>query len=63
MNDLVGLNEYRRDASTKNVRLQSQVKYLYHKKVLDRKFELDEMVLMWNARIEDKGKHGNFDPI
>lgn len=21
------------------------------------------MVLMWNARMEDKGKHGNFDPI
>ena len=39
------------------------MKYLYDKKATDRKFELDEMVLMWNARMEDKGKHGKFYPI
>ena len=39
------------------------MKYLYDKKKTERKFELDEMVLMWNARMEDKGKHGKFDPI
>ena len=39
------------------------MKYLYDKKAIDRKFEPDDMVLMWNARLEDKGKHGKFDPI
>ena len=39
------------------------MKYLYDKKATKRKFELDEMVLMSNARMEDKGKHGKFDTI
>ena len=32
MNELIGLNEHKRDASTKNARLQSQMKYLYEKR-------------------------------
>ena len=39
------------------------MKHLFDKKIVERKFEFDEMVLMWNAKIEDKGKHGKFDPI
>ena len=39
------------------------MKYLYDKKAIDRKFEPNDMVLMWNARLEDKGNHGKFDPI
>ena len=39
------------------------MKYLYDKKEIDRKFEPDDMVLMWDSRLEDKGKHGNFGPI
>ena len=30
---------------------------------MSRKFEIEDLVLMWNARIEDKGKHGKFDLI
>ena len=30
---------------------------------MSKKFEFEDLVLMWNARIEDKGKHGKFDPI
>ena len=63
MNDLVGLNENKRDASAKKIKLQLQMKHLFDKKVVERKFSIDEMLLMWNARIEDKGKHGKFDPI
>ena len=43
--------------------LQMKMKYLYDKKAIDRKFELDDMVLMWNAKLEDKRKHGKFDSI
>ena len=39
------------------------MKYLYDKKMVDGKFEPDDMVSMWNAILEDKGKHGKFDPI
>ena len=63
MDELVGLYEQRKDATIKNAKLQHQMKYLYDKKAIDRKFEPDDMVLMWNARLEDKGKHGKFDPI
>ena len=63
MNELVGLNEHRRDASTKNTKLQLQMKHVFDKKAVERKFEVDETVLMWNARIKDKGNHGKFDPI
>ena len=63
MDELVGLSEHRRDATANNCKLQMQMKYLYDKKAIDRKFEPNDMVLMWNARLEDKGKHGKFDPI
>ena len=39
------------------------MKHLYDKKTTERKFEIGNMVLMWNAKIEDKGKHGKFEPI
>ena len=37
------------------MRLQSQMKHLYDKRGTERKFEIDDMVLMW--------KYGKFDPI
>ena len=30
---------------------------------MSKKFKLEDLILMWNARIEDKGKYGKFDPI
>ena len=39
------------------------MKHLYEKRTNKVKFEIGDMVLMWNARIEEKGKHGKFDPI
>ena len=46
MDELVGLNEHRRDVVAKNVKLKLQMKYLYDKKATNRNFDLDEMVLM-----------------
>ncbi len=63
MDELVGLTKTRREASLRNQKLQLQVKTLYDKRPVSRKFENGDLVLMWNARIEDKGKHGKFDPI
>ena len=39
------------------------MKHLYDKQAIERKFEIGDMLLMWNARLEDKGKHGKIDPI
>lgn len=63
MDDILQLDETRRDASAQNAKLQAQMKYLYDRKASERKFQLEEMVLLWNTRFEDKGKHGKFDPI
>lgn len=63
LDELVGLAETRKEAYIGNQKLQLQVKTLYDKRTLSKKFELEDLVLVWNARIEDKGKHGKFDPI
>ncbi len=63
IDELVGLNEITKEASTKNEKLQLQENHLYDKKVVARQFELEDLILMWNARIEDKGKHGKLDQI
>lgn len=61
--DLIRLDETRRESASKNAKLQLQVKNLYDKKTVERRFEPDDLVLIWNVRLEDKGKHGKFDPI
>lgn len=61
--DLIKLDETRRESTSRNAKMQLQVKNLYDKKVVERRFELDDLALLWNARLEDKGKHGKFDPI
>lgn len=63
MDELVGLTEARKEASIRNQKLQLQFKTLYDKRTVSKKFENGDLVLMWNARLEDKGKHGKFDPI
>lgn len=39
------------------------VNALHDKKVCDRSFEEGEWVLKWNAKDQDKGKHGKFDAL
>lgn len=63
MDDILQLEQTKREASTRNTKLQLQIKNLYDKKVLSRKFDLEDLVLLWNSRMEDKGKNGKFDPI
>lgn len=63
MDELIQLDETRRNAHERNEDLQKQCKSLYDRRATQRSFKIDDMVLMWNARLEDKGKHGKFDPI
>ena len=39
------------------------MKYLYDRKISNRKFQQEELVLLWNYRLEAKGKRGKFDAI
>lgn len=63
INDLMQLDETRREEHSINEKLKLQVKDLYDIKTAIKKFEVDGMVLMWNDRSKEKGKHKNFDPI
>lgn len=60
---LVEVDEIRSLAQEKNTKMQSQIKYLFDKKEKDRKFEESDMALLWNARCQDKGKHGKFEAL
>ena len=42
---------------------QDKMKKIFYKKVKIDDFQLGDLVLKWEARIEDKGKHGKFDHI
>ena len=41
-------------------KLQERIKKIYDRKAKANKFQLEEVVLKWDARNEDKGKHGKF---
>ena len=39
------------------------MKYIFDRKVKKDDFHIDDLVLKWDSRIEDKGKHGKFDHL
>lgn len=51
MDELVILTETRKEAFARNAKLQLWAKDLYDKKKVARKFEPEDLILMWNARI------------
>ena len=63
IDELAGLVETRKEASVRSMKLQLQTKNLYDRRTVIKKFQPEDLVLMWNARLQDKGKHGKFDPI
>lgn len=57
------MDECRREALEMNLQRQQKVKKLHDKKSSDRSFKEGEWVLKWNAKDQDKGKHGKFDAL
>jgi len=43
--------------------LQERIKKIYDRKSKADDFQIDDVVLRWDARNEDKGKHGKFDNL
>ncbi|XP_059076647.1 uncharacterized protein LOC131875928 [Cryptomeria japonica] len=63
MEHLAELDEIRNEAQECNLKMQQKVKYLHDKRATERNFQEGELVLMWNARAQDKGKHGKFESL
>ena len=42
---------------------QGKMKIIFDKKVKEDDFQVGDLVLKWDARSEDKGRHGNFDHL
>lgn len=57
------LDEIRDQAKKHNLMMQHKIKYLFDKRAAERKFNIGDMVQQWNARMEDQGKHGKFEPL
>jgi hypothetical protein len=42
---------------------QQKVKQAFDRKVRKKEFEIGDLVLKWDASIQDKGKHNKFDAL
>ena len=58
---MIHLQQTRDEVFEKIFRLQEKIKKIYDRKTKANKFQLKDVVLWWDARNEDKGKHGKFD--
>ena len=60
INQIIELNEDGDEVHYKLNKYQSKMKSLFDRNVRERDFRECDLVLIWNARREDKGKHGKF---
>ena len=63
INHLIELQETREKVYHKSQIFQERMKNTFDKKIKKDDFQLQNLVLKWDARIEDKGKHGKFDHL
>ena len=53
----------RADVYNKSQFFQERMKNTFDRRVKEDEFPTQDLVLKWDARIEDKGKHGKFDHL
>ena len=63
INQLISLKEKREEVYNSNQQSQNRIKKAFDKKVKEENFQIQDVVLRWEARIEEKGKHGKFENI
>lgn len=63
MNQLIELNESREKFLENLIGYQQKLKMTFDRKAKNVLFQPGHLVLIWDARREDKGKHGEFDPL
>ena len=57
INHLIELQEIREDVYHKSQKFQEKMKDIFDRKVKKDDFHPRDLVLKWDARIKDKGKH------
>lgn len=60
INQIIELNEDNDEIQYKLRKFQNKVKELFDKKARERNFKKGDLVLRWDTRREDKGKHVKF---
>eukprot|EP00253_Pinus_taeda_P006384 PITA_06384 len=63
LNQMVHLQQTREEVFQNTSKLQEKIKKIYDRKAEADKFQLDDVVLKWDARNEEKGKHGKFENL
>ena len=63
INQLVEIHQIREGLCDKAQKYQDKVKHVFDKRAKVDCFSLGDLVLKWDARHEDKGKHGKFDEL
>ena len=61
INRLIEIQQNRTEVNEKLQKYQNNMKALFDKKAKDKEFLPGDLVLKWEARKEDVGKHGKFD--
>ena len=61
INQMIHLQQIREEVSQNTFQLQEKIKKIYDHKTKAKKFQLEDVVLQWDARNEEKGKHGKFE--
>ena len=63
INQMIALEEKREHIYNESQLFQQKVKQTHDRRVKEENFQLNDYVLRWDARIEDKGKHGKFENL
>eukprot|EP00253_Pinus_taeda_P019801 PITA_19801 len=63
ISQLIHLQQMREKVFQNTFRLQERIKKIYDQKEKVDKFQIEDIVLRWDARNEDKGKHGKFENL
>ena len=63
INQLVELEETRNQINQRLTEYQEKMKYLFGQHAKDRNLQIGDLVLRWDIRRAEKGKHGKFDPL
>ena len=60
---MIRIQQTREEVSQKTSQLHEKIKKIYDRNTKAENFQLGDVVLKWDARNEDKGKHGKFDNL
>jgi len=63
LNQMIHLQQKREENFKNTSKLQEKIKKIYDRKAKVDKFQLDDVVMKWDARNEEKGKHRNFENL